>query len=95
MPVALTEVWEKGGEGGIELAKQVLDVVNTTESDFRPLYKLSASLADKIRTVATMVYGAKDVEFLPKAKKTARRLYAIRLGKASGLYGENAILFIR
>lgn len=69
VPVALTEVWEKGGEGGIELAKTLLQVIEKEENHFHPLYDLSDSLEKKVRTIVQQVYGGKDVEFSPKAKK--------------------------
>ncbi|MGJ7909475.1 formate--tetrahydrofolate ligase [Neobacillus sp. LXY-1] len=67
--VALTEVWEKGGEGGIELANKLLEIIEKGENKFQPLYELSDSLEDKVRTIVQKVYGGKDVEFSPKAKK--------------------------
>lgn len=69
MPVALTEVWEKGGEGGLALAKEVLKVIEKSENHFAPLYALSAPLEAKIRTIVQKVYGGKDVEFSSKARK--------------------------
>jgi formate--tetrahydrofolate ligase len=69
VPVALTEVWEKGGEGGKELAKTLLSVIEKEENKFHPLYELSDSIEQKIRTIVQKVYGGKDVEFSPKAKK--------------------------
>ncbi|KIY22243.1 formate--tetrahydrofolate ligase [Mesobacillus subterraneus] len=69
IPVALTEVWEKGGAGGLELAKTLLDVIDKQENNFAHLYDLSDSLEDKIKKIATRVYGAAGVEFSPKAKK--------------------------
>lgn len=69
MPVALTEVWEKGGQGGLELAGKVLNVIDKKEANFAPLYDLSDAIEDKIRTVVQKVYGGKDVEFSSKAKK--------------------------
>ncbi|WP_079509477.1 formate--tetrahydrofolate ligase [Mesobacillus jeotgali] len=69
IPVALTEVWEKGGAGGIELAETLLDVIGKSENTFAHLYDLSDSLENKIKTIATQVYGADGVEFSPKAKK--------------------------
>lgn len=69
VPVALTEVWEKGGTGGIELANGLLEVMETAENNFHPLYELEQPLEDKIRTVAEKVYGAAGVEFSGKAKK--------------------------
>ncbi|MBA4536183.1 formate--tetrahydrofolate ligase [Bacillus aquiflavi] len=67
--VALTEVWEKGGEGGVELAEKLLEMMKRQKSDFHPLYELSNSLEEKICTVAKKVYGAKAVDFSAKAKK--------------------------
>jgi formate--tetrahydrofolate ligase len=69
VPVALTEVWEKGGEGGKELAKTLLSVIEHEENKFHSLYELSDSIENKIRTIVQKVYGGKDVEFSPKAKK--------------------------
>ncbi|MEH7113451.1 formate--tetrahydrofolate ligase [Neobacillus niacini] len=67
--VALTEVWEKGGAGGVELAEKLLSVMEKEENKFQPLYDLSDSLEEKVRTIVQKVYGGKDVEFTPKAKK--------------------------
>lgn len=66
---SLTEVWEKGGAGGVELAKTLLAVIEREENKFQPLYELSDSLEKKIRTIVQKVYGGQDVEFSPKAKK--------------------------
>ena len=68
VPCALTEVWEKGGEGGVGLAQTLLKVMEKEENHFHPLYELSDSLEQKIKTIVKTVYGGKDVEFLPKAK---------------------------
>lgn len=68
IPFALTEVWEKGGAGGVELAEKLLDVIEHNELTFNPLYDLSDSLENKIKTVARRVYGAKDVEFTAAVK---------------------------
>lgn len=69
VPSALTEVWEKGGEGGIDLAKKLLEVIGQEENKFHPLYDLSDSIETKVRTIVQKVYGGKDVEFSSKAKK--------------------------
>ncbi len=66
--VALVEVWEKGGEGAIELAKCVIDVVKENESNFKPLYRWESQVTDKIETIATEIYGAKHVDYSSKAK---------------------------
>jgi formate--tetrahydrofolate ligase len=68
-PVALTEVWEKGGEGGIDLARKVLDAIESGNNSYAPLYDVNEPIPDKIRKIARVVYGAKDVEFSSKAKK--------------------------
>ncbi|MFF2450409.1 formate--tetrahydrofolate ligase [Neobacillus sp. NPDC058068] len=67
--VALTEVWEKGGAGGIKLAEELLAVIENEENKFHPLYDLSDSIEQKVRTIVQKVYGGKDVEFSSKAKK--------------------------
>ncbi|QOR68956.1 formate--tetrahydrofolate ligase [Cytobacillus suaedae] len=67
-PVSLSEVWEKGGEGGIDLASKLIAEIEKGENNFAPLYELSDSIENKIRTIATKVYGAAGVEFSTKAK---------------------------
>lgn len=69
VPVALTEVWEKGGAGGVELAETLLSVMEKEENNFQHLYDVSDSLETKVRTIVQKVYGGKDVEFSTKAKK--------------------------
>ncbi len=71
---ALSEVWEKGGEGGIELAKTVLDTIETVESDFAPLYEDELPLKDKISKIATDIYGAGSVTYSGKANIAIRRI---------------------
>ncbi|KRT35977.1 formate--tetrahydrofolate ligase [Acetomicrobium hydrogeniformans] len=71
--IALSEVWEKGGEGGIDLAKKVLEATKE-EKSYKPLYELDLPLTEKIRTIATKVYGADDVEYSPQALKTIKNL---------------------
>lgn len=64
--VALSEVWAKGADGGIELANKVVEVLETEKADFKPIYDLDLSIEDKIRTIATKIYGADDVIFTKK-----------------------------
>ena len=64
--VALSEVWAKGADGGIELADKVVEVLETEKADFKPIYDLDLSIEDKIRTIATKIYGADDVIFTKK-----------------------------
>ncbi len=72
---ALAKVWEKGGEGGIELAKKVLDVLeNTKENDFQVLYPDEMPLDKKIETIAKEIYGADGVEFSAAAKKQLEKI---------------------
>ncbi len=69
IPVALTEVWEKGSTGGLELARKVLEIIEQDKNEFQHIYSLDASIEVKIRTIATTIYGASNVEFSTKAKK--------------------------
>jgi formate--tetrahydrofolate ligase len=79
--VALCEVWEKGGEGGIELAEAVLAKLDEGGADFKPLYDASLPITEKIETVAREVYRADGVDFTPKALKAAQRLTSFGLGE--------------
>ncbi len=65
----LTEVWEKGGEGGLDLAKKLISIIEEKSQSLTYLYELSDSIETKIKSIAQKVYGAKDVEFSSKAKK--------------------------
>lgn len=71
---ALSEVWEKGGEGGIELANCILDTLEHKKSDFHVLYEDEASLTEKIETVAKEIYGAASVTYDPAALKAIKKL---------------------
>ncbi len=71
---ALSEVWEKGGEGGIKLANKVLLTLEQKESHFKPLYPDDMSLEDKIATVAREIYGADGVTYSAAAKKELKRI---------------------
>lgn len=69
VPVALSEVWAKGGEGGLELAEKVLKVLEKKENNFHFLYDLELSLQEKIEKIAREIYGADGVDFSSKALK--------------------------
>jgi len=71
---ALSEVWEKGGAGGIELANCILDTLENKKSDFKVLYEDELSLTEKIEKVATEIYGAASVTYDPAALKAIRKL---------------------
>ena len=77
---ALSEVWEKGGEGGIELANAVLNVLENKESHFAPIYPDDMALTHKIETIAKEIYGAKGVTYSPAAKKDLDRITALGMG---------------
>ena len=61
--VAISKVWAEGAEGGIELAEKLLEILETKEADFCPIYDLELPIADKIKTIAREIYGADDVAF--------------------------------
>lgn len=71
---ALSEVWEKGGEGGIDLANKVLETIEHKESNFKVLYDDSLSLKEKIETVAKEIYGADGVTYSPAAERELKRI---------------------
>lgn len=77
---ALSEVWEKGGEGGIALAEAVLDVLENKESHFAPIYPSDMPLKDKIATIAKEIYGAEDVSYAPAAEKELARITELGMG---------------
>lgn len=77
---AISEVWEKGGEGGIALAKKVLDTLEHKESHFKVLYEDSLSLREKIETVASEIYGAGGVSYSPAAEKQLQKLEELGFG---------------
>ena len=77
---ALSQVWEKGGEGGLELAQAVLNTLETKESNFKPLYDLELSIPEKIETIATQIYGADKVVYSAAAKKSLAQIEAQGFG---------------
>ncbi|MBQ1171216.1 MAG: formate--tetrahydrofolate ligase [Lachnospiraceae bacterium] len=77
---ALSTVWEKGGEGGVELAQKVLETLEKKESHFKLLYPDEMPLKDKIETVAKEIYGADGVQFSPAALKQLQKLTDLGFG---------------
>ena len=77
---ALSEVWAKGGEGGIALAEKVLQTLEEKESNFKVLYDDEMSLKDKINTIATEIYGADGVTYEPAASKMLDKLTELGFG---------------
>ena len=78
--VAISKVWEKGADGGIELAQKLLEVLKTKEAHFAPIYDLNQPIADKIRTIAKEIYGADDVTFTKKVLNKMKKYEAQGLG---------------
>lgn len=77
---ALSVVWEKGGEGGIELANKVIETLENKKSDFHTIYNNEASLTEKIETIAEKIYGADGVEYDTQAVKQLKRLTELGFG---------------
>ena len=77
---ALSEVWANGGEGGVALAEKVVKTLETKESHFKPLYEDELSLKDKIKTVATEIYGADGVSYAPAASKALAKIEEMGFG---------------
>ncbi len=77
---ALSEVWEKGGEGGVALANKVLETLEKKESHFKPLYEDSLTLEEKIETIAKEIYGADGVTYSPAAKRELKRITDMGMG---------------
>ena len=77
---AISKVWEKGGEGGVELANKVLDTLEKKESRFEVLYENSLSLKEKIETIASEIYGAGGVSYTPAAERQLKKLEELGFG---------------
>ena len=77
---ALSEVWAKGGEGGEELAKEVIRTITNKESHYAPIYTDDMSLTNKIYAIATKIYGADDVAYTAAAKKQLARITELGYG---------------
>ena len=71
--VAISKVWEKGADGGIELAEKLLAVLETKEANYHPLYDLDLSIEKKIETIVKEIYGGDGVEFTKKAKNKMKK----------------------
>ena len=79
--VVLSEVFAKGGEGGMELAKEVINICENQKSDFHTLYDVNDSIEDKMNTIATEIYGADGVDFTADALKQVRELEKLGLDR--------------
>lgn len=78
---ALSQVWEHGGKGGIELAEKVIQTINEKESHFKPLYDTALSIKEKITVIAKEIYGAADVVFEPSASKQIAQIESLGFGQ--------------
>ena len=79
--VALSEVWAKGGEGGLELADIVEDIIDNEESNFAPIYSADDTIENKVLKIAKEIYGADGVTYTPAAMKQIRELEKFGLDK--------------
>jgi formate--tetrahydrofolate ligase len=79
--VELCEVWEKGGEGGLALADLLVATLGKEKADFRPLYDVARPIREKIETIATTLYRADGVDFLPAAERALTQLPEFGLGE--------------
>lgn len=79
--VALSEVWAKGGEGGIEVAKEVIRLIDEEENNFKFCYEDDLSIKEKIEAIATRIYGADGVDFTLAAEKEIENLEKLGFGK--------------
>ncbi len=77
---AISEVWEKGGAGGVALAGKVLETLEQKESRFKPLYEDHISLREKIETIASEIYGAGGVSYTPAAERQLKKLQEMGFG---------------
>ena len=94
--IALTEVWEKGGKGGVDLANQVLEVIDQPQ-EFKFLYDLDQTLEEKIETIVKEIYGGSSVTFSKKAKKQLKEFtdngwgkYPICMAKTQYSFSDDA-----
>lgn len=79
--VALAEGWAKGGEGTLELAKKVVEIVEVTTEDFTPLYEWEIPVKNKIKTIATKIYGAEHVDYSSQALRDLKTIHDLGLDK--------------
>lgn len=77
---ALAEVWAKGGEGGIALAEKVLNTLENKKGNFKPIYTDEMPLKEKIKTIASEIYGADDVSYAPAASRALKRIEEMGFG---------------
>lgn len=74
VPVALAEGWAKGGEGTLELAQKVVDIAEASDTDFTPMYAWNMPVKEKIKTLATQIYGAEHVDYTTQALRDLKKI---------------------
>ena len=77
---SLCEVWNKGGQGGIDLANKLLKTMEEKQSNYKPLYELNLSIKEKIETIAKEIYGADKVTYDPAANSAIRKITELGFG---------------
>ena len=90
---ALSEVWGKGGDGGVALAKKVIETLEKKESNFKVLYDTELPLKAKIETIAKEIYGAGNVTFAPAAAKQLAKLEQLGYGNLPVCMAKNQYSF--
>lgn len=80
--VSFLDGFSKGGEGTIDLAKKVINILNNEPSNYKPIYNLNSTIKEKIETIAKNIYGAKDVKYLEKAENQIKKYEKMGFGKA-------------
>lgn len=79
--VALNEVWSRGSEGGVEMAQKLVTLVETEESNFKPIYDANSSIEEKLNTIVREIYGGDEVVFEASAKKQLKKIEELGLDK--------------
>ncbi len=79
--VSLNECWAKGGEGGIEMAEKLVNILQTKESHYKPIYDVEASIPEKLDTIVREIYGGDGVDIAPAAMKQIKKLEELGLDK--------------
>ena len=80
-PIALTEVWSRGGAGGEDLGRKLLALLDKRGAEYRPLYPVELPITEKIETIVRKVYGGDGVEYAPEASRTIEYLESIGMGQ--------------
>ncbi|MGH7637077.1 MAG: formate--tetrahydrofolate ligase, partial [Gemmatimonadaceae bacterium] len=80
-PIALTEVWSRGGAGGEDLGRKLLALLDKKGAEYRPLYPVELPITEKIETIVRKVYGGDGVEYSPEASRTIEYLQSIGMGQ--------------